>query len=130
MEYINTKIANVRQNFAAMQGRLSCPLCHQPLQIQNNSFSCSQGHCFDLSAQNYLNLAPQKKNKTLIYIQLSYSKLGGKFLKQAYMTHYWKICCPTARLPCKQAIANNPYCWTPVVARAFLPANCISKLMA
>lgn len=67
MEYINTKIANVRQNFSAMQGRLSCPLCHQPLQIQNNSFSCSQGHCFDLSAQNYLNLAPQKKQNTNLY---------------------------------------------------------------
>lgn len=67
MEHANTKIAAVHQNFAAVQGILSCPLCHQPLKLQNNSFCCPQGHCYDLSAKNYLNLAPQKKQNTNLY---------------------------------------------------------------
>ena len=53
-------IAAVRGHFAAMQSRLSCPVCRQPLTLQCNSFKCADNHCFDLAAQNYLNLAPQK----------------------------------------------------------------------
>lgn len=67
MKHANTKIAAVHQNFAAVQGLLRCPLCRQPLKLQNNSFCCPQGHCYDLSAQNYLNLAPQKKQNPNLY---------------------------------------------------------------
>lgn len=67
MKNATTKIAAVSQNFAAIQEHLSCPLCRQPLKLQNNSFCCPQGHCYDLSAQNYLNLAPQKKQNTSLY---------------------------------------------------------------
>jgi 23S rRNA (guanine745-N1)-methyltransferase len=55
------KISAVRNNFAAMHAALQCPLCGKPLGIAENSFRCAEGHCFDLSARNYLNLAPQHK---------------------------------------------------------------------
>lgn len=55
-----SKIESVRNHFAALENLLACPICHQPLKLQANSFKCSAGHCYDLAAQNYLNLAPQK----------------------------------------------------------------------
>lgn len=55
-----SKIAVAGRHFAALQDKLTCPICHQPLHMQANSFKCAANHCFDLSAQNYLNLAPHK----------------------------------------------------------------------
>lgn len=61
------KIAAVHNHFAALHNKLICPICHQPLQLTANSFKCVLGHCFDLSAHNYLNLAPQKNQITNKY---------------------------------------------------------------
>jgi 23S rRNA (guanine745-N1)-methyltransferase len=58
---MSPKITTVRNNFANMHTTLQCPICGNPLQLAENSFRCSSGHCFDLSARNYLNLAPQHK---------------------------------------------------------------------
>lgn len=54
------KIDRARANFAAMNTRLHCPICGGVLQLRENSFVCPNRHCFDLSAANYLNLAPGK----------------------------------------------------------------------
>ncbi|MBQ2888046.1 MAG: methyltransferase domain-containing protein [Firmicutes bacterium] len=58
---MSPKISTVRRNFAALQTPLICPLCRAALNLQDNSFRCSGGHCYDLSTKNYLNLAPQQK---------------------------------------------------------------------
>ncbi len=45
--------------------QLVCPLCRQPLQRQERSFRCPQGHSFDIARQGYVNLLPvqQKHSK-------------------------------------------------------------------
>ncbi|MFJ5158833.1 23S rRNA (guanine(745)-N(1))-methyltransferase [Pantoea sp. NPDC088449] len=37
---------------------LICPLCHQPLLQQSNSFRCDAGHQFDQAKEGYVNLLP------------------------------------------------------------------------
>jgi 23S rRNA (guanine745-N1)-methyltransferase len=37
---------------------LICPLCHQPLLQQANSFRCDAGHQFDQAKEGYVNLLP------------------------------------------------------------------------
>jgi 23S rRNA (guanine745-N1)-methyltransferase len=37
---------------------LICPLCHQPLLPQANSFRCDAGHQFDQAKEGYVNLLP------------------------------------------------------------------------
>ncbi len=59
------KITAARQNFAALRTPLLCPVCNEPLKLAENSFRCPAGHCFDLSAKNYLNLAPHLKAPAL-----------------------------------------------------------------
>lgn len=62
---MSPKIDAARQNFAAMRTTLTCPVCHELLELSANSFRCPSGHCFDLSAKNYLNLAPHLKAPSL-----------------------------------------------------------------
>ena len=68
---MSPKIDAARRNFQSMRATLLCPHCRAELQQQDNCFRCPAGHCYDLSARNYLNLAPaqrqtgQKYNKDL-----------------------------------------------------------------
>lgn len=62
------KIDKARQNFAAMHTQLTCPICGQNLHLNANSFTCPTGHCYDLAAANYLNLAPAKGTAKLAAI--------------------------------------------------------------
>jgi 23S rRNA (guanine745-N1)-methyltransferase len=42
---------------------LSCPVCHQPLKRQENSWCCADGHSFDAARQGYVNLlTPQQRH--------------------------------------------------------------------
>ncbi|WP_249029127.1 methyltransferase domain-containing protein [Tannockella kyphosi] len=36
--------------------KLACPKCFEPLHIQNNSYICSNNHCFDIAKSKYINL--------------------------------------------------------------------------
>ena len=36
----------------------SCPLCHQPLSREKNSYICPQRHQFDMAKEGYVNLLP------------------------------------------------------------------------
>ncbi len=70
---MSPKIDVARRNFAAMYTKLLCPHCqtdsitttdeakNAQLTLNGNSFTCPTGHCYDLSARNYLNLAPAQK---------------------------------------------------------------------
>lgn len=64
------KIDRARQNFAAMQATLCCPLCGGALRLSDNSFRCPAEHCYDLAAKNYLNLAPAAKPPVIYDEQL------------------------------------------------------------
>lgn len=55
------KIDHTRQNFSSLAAGLRCPLCGGGLRLAGNSFRCPSGHCYDLAAKNYLNLAPAAK---------------------------------------------------------------------
>ena len=39
--------------------RLACPRCGQPFALCGTSLKCTAGHCYDLCAKGYVNLAPQ-----------------------------------------------------------------------
>lgn len=43
---------------------LACPLCQTPLQLQQRSYQCQQGHGFDLARQGYLNLLAVQHKKS------------------------------------------------------------------
>lgn len=49
-----------------MKSRYICPVCGFPLDEQPKSYICENGHCFDVSAQGYVNLASAKKSNTEI----------------------------------------------------------------
>ncbi len=38
---------------------LACPRCVQPFSLSGTSLRCTAGHCYDLCAKGYVNLAPQ-----------------------------------------------------------------------
>lgn len=38
---------------------LACPRCGQPFALTGTSLRCTAGHCYDLCAKGYINLAPQ-----------------------------------------------------------------------
>ena len=40
-----------------MRGVFRCPLCASPLALAGQSLTCANGHCFDVSAKGYVNLA-------------------------------------------------------------------------
>ncbi|HEX4503223.1 MAG TPA: 23S rRNA (guanine(745)-N(1))-methyltransferase [Scandinavium sp.] len=42
----------------------SCPLCHAPLERQNNSYICPQRHQFDLAKEGYINLLPVQHKRS------------------------------------------------------------------
>ncbi|MGI5308712.1 23S rRNA (guanine(745)-N(1))-methyltransferase [Rheinheimera sp. WS51] len=40
-----------------------CPLCQNPLVLDNKLYRCAQNHCFDIAKEGYVNLLPvQQKN--------------------------------------------------------------------
>lgn len=42
----------------------SCPLCHQPLTQDNNSFACPGRHQFDVAKEGYVNLLPVQHKRS------------------------------------------------------------------
>lgn len=44
----------------------SCPLCHQPLSREKNSYICPQRHQFDMAKEGYVNLLPFSINGHVI----------------------------------------------------------------
>lgn len=42
-----------------------CPICHAPLEREEKTWRCENGHCFDVARQGYVNLLPvsQKHSK-------------------------------------------------------------------
>ena len=40
-----------------VSGVFRCPLCMAPLALSGQSLLCANGHCFDVSAKGYVNLA-------------------------------------------------------------------------
>ena len=52
------KLDAVRQRLEPLLGLLRCPLCGGDIALEGNSLRCAGGHCYDLSAKGYANLAP------------------------------------------------------------------------
>lgn len=42
----------------------SCPLCRQPLILQQRTWRCDKGHCFDMAKEGYVNLLPVQNKKS------------------------------------------------------------------
>lgn len=42
----------------------SCPLCHQPLTREKNSYICPQRHQFDMAKEGYVNLLPVQHKRS------------------------------------------------------------------
>lgn len=41
-----------------------CPLCQQPLVLENKSWRCENNHCFDQAKEGYVNLLPVQNKKS------------------------------------------------------------------
>lgn len=53
------KLSAVAARFEPLLPLLGCPLCHGAFALaEQRSLLCPEGHCFDLNAKGYLNLAP------------------------------------------------------------------------
>lgn len=52
-------LKRVQEQLMPQIHRLRCPRCSHPFTMDGASLRCSQGHCYDLSAKGYVNLAPQ-----------------------------------------------------------------------
>ena len=74
-------IAQTYNLFRASEKAFRCPACHAALALRNeNSFVCSNGHCYDLSKYGYANFVPHQKNmkytKTLFESRRHIFRLG------------------------------------------------------
>lgn len=49
-----------------MNSRYICPKCSAKLEQSEKSYICENGHCYDISAEGYVNLASAKKTNTEI----------------------------------------------------------------
>lgn len=47
-----------------MTSKYICPICGTPLKTQERTYRCEANHCFDISAEGYVNLASAKKTNT------------------------------------------------------------------
>ena len=56
----STLILN-KGNFMTEQILFVCPVCKQPLKLNNRSLVCSNGHSFDIAKQGYVNLLMSNK---------------------------------------------------------------------
>ncbi len=57
-----------KSNIQVMVAEYRCPLCHQTLSLQSNSYRCVNSHSFDQAKQGYVNLLP---------VQFKHSKEPG-----------------------------------------------------
>ena len=49
-----------------MTSKYICPICGTPLKEEEKTYRCEANHCFDISAEGYVNLASAKKTNTEI----------------------------------------------------------------
>ena len=47
-----------------MTSKYICPICGTPLNEEEKTYRCQANHCFDISAEGYVNLASAKKTNT------------------------------------------------------------------
>lgn len=127
LNQIMSKIESVRSHFAALAGRLACPICRQPLKLQANSFTCPAGHCYDLSAQNYLNLAPQKNQTSNKYTTALFSARRQVFNAGLYNPLLQKILDYCTEYQTKKPAAK-PIILDAGCGEGFFAANLLSRL--
>lgn len=46
----------------ALLSLFTCPLCASPLHREERSYTCPNGHCFDVAKEGYVHLLPANKN--------------------------------------------------------------------
>ncbi|MEG2315031.1 MAG: methyltransferase domain-containing protein [Clostridia bacterium] len=61
------KLDAVRQRLEPLLPLLRCPLCGGDIALEGNCLRCGSGHCYDLSAKGYANLAPMHDQATEKY---------------------------------------------------------------
>ena len=44
---------------------LLCPLCGMPLELNDRTWRCEAGHCYDVARQGYVNLLPVQQKRSL-----------------------------------------------------------------
>lgn len=52
------KLSTLAQRLMPVLSVMQCPLCGSPFSLNQQSLTCTNGHCFDLSTKGYVNLAP------------------------------------------------------------------------
>lgn len=64
---------------------LACPVCQLPLQLQERSLVCENGHCYDIAKQGYVNLAPAARASQ--YYQRESFAARGQILRAGFYNH-------------------------------------------
>jgi len=63
----------------------TCPICSQPLSLQESTLKCGQGHSFDVSRKGYVNLVPaQNRNSKAPGDNPDMIAARSRFLKQGH----------------------------------------------
>ena len=68
-------------NEKILSNALACPICEGALSVRGNSLACESGHCFDISAAGYVNLASAKQagggdSKQLVSARTAFLSVG------------------------------------------------------
>lgn len=70
-----------------------CPVCHMPLQFQNNVARCDKGHCFDIAREGYVNLLRASKSGDLIGDDKASARCRRDFLNKGYYASLQNALC-------------------------------------
>ncbi len=62
----------------------SCPVCKNSLDRQNKSYICKNGHCFDISAEGYVNLLPSDRGRGNSGDNAQMMAARSRFLNKGY----------------------------------------------
>ena len=65
---------------------LLCPVCKNELKLQDRSFVCEKGHCFDIAKEGYVNLVTGSKSGALIGDNKDMARSRKAFLDKGYFS--------------------------------------------
>lgn len=95
------KIEDVKNKFQEIGYLFRCPLCKEDLRLENNSFVCNTGHCFDLSKRGYLNFIPNQ-GKT------HYSKNLFQSRREVFLAGFYKEVTEQVIELVREAVQSEP----------------------
>ena len=82
------KIEKLVQHWEPELPLLCCPKCGAEFTLESGQLRCQSGHCYDLSAKGYVNLAPNHDQKKEKY-DAALFEAGAAFLRTGSTGRCW-----------------------------------------